>query len=73
MASKEETTDEVAAAVKSALQNEALAAGVLQFGDVRILISKTRRLQNESAEVTMPADYPNVSTQVRDDYDTWLS
>jgi hypothetical protein len=72
MENEEATPEVVAAAVKDALQNKALSAGVLEFGDVRILMSKGRRLENESPEMELPAEYPDVPTHLPDDYDSWL-
>jgi hypothetical protein len=62
----------VAAAVKEALDNKNLAAGVLQFGKVRILVSKGSRLRDDIVGETVAADYPDNELRISDNYDTWL-
>lgn len=68
----EATAGRVASAMRNALQNEALREAVLEFGDARVLLSKGRRLGDRAAEPEPLAEYPDVSTALTDDKDSWL-
>ena len=67
-----QTSQRVAAAVQGALHNEAIREAVFEFGEVRILVTKGRRLWGEKAPLESPPEYPEVTSHLKDDADSWL-
>lgn len=67
------SADEVFVATQEAFQNKALSVAVLDFGVARVLLSKGRRLFGEQAPALEdPPEYPEVSTALVEDSDSWL-
>jgi hypothetical protein len=66
------TSDKVAAAVTKTLQDAEFKCAELRFGEVRVVLSKGRRLESASSEPVRPAEYPDVPTSLKDDQDSWL-
>lgn len=67
------SAEEVFVATREAFQNKALSAAVLDFGETRVLLSKGRKLFGEKPPALEdPPEYPEVSTALSEDSDSWL-
>ena len=67
-----QTSQRVATAVEGALHNQAIREAVFEFGEVRILVTKGRRLWGEQGPMDSPPEYPEVASRLKDDADSWL-
>lgn len=66
------TAQRVASSIEEALHNEAIREAVFEFGEVRMLVTKGRRLSAEELPIESPPDYPDVPSSLNDDADSWL-